>query len=56
MRYRREFYSKHPEAVPTSCSDAGEVGEHSQIYTPDEAISLSLEYSKSDKSEMVINF
>ena len=53
MRCRREFYAKHPEAVPTNHSDAGEVSEHSHIYTPDEAISLSLEYFRSDKSEVV---
>jgi hypothetical protein len=51
MRCRREFYAKHPEAQPTSCIDQGEVGDQSNIYTPDEAISLSLEYFKSTTSE-----
>lgn len=44
MRFRREFYAKHPEAQPTSCVDQGEISDQSHIYTPDEAISLSLEY------------
>ncbi|PSN43935.1 hypothetical protein C0J52_03775 [Blattella germanica] len=51
MRCRRDYYSKNPEAVPTSRSDAGEVSENSHIYTPDEAISLSLEYFRSSRSE-----
>jgi hypothetical protein len=47
MRCRREFYAKHPEAQPTSCIDQGEISDQSHIYTPDEAISLSLEYFSS---------
>lgn len=47
MRCRREFYAKHSEAQPTSCLDQGEVSDQSNIYTPDEAICLSLEYFKS---------
>jgi hypothetical protein len=47
MRFRREFYAKHPEAQPTSCIDQGEINDQSHIYTPDEAISLSLEYFRS---------
>jgi hypothetical protein len=47
MRCRREFYAKHPEAQPTSCADQGEISDQSHIYTPDEAISLSLEYFRS---------
>ena len=51
MRCRREFYAKHPEAQPTSRMDQGEDSDQSHIYTPDEAISLSLEYFKSVTSE-----
>jgi hypothetical protein len=51
MRCQREFYAKHPEAQPTNLIDQGEVSEQSHIYTPDEAISLSLEYFKSATSD-----
>ncbi|XP_066997169.2 polycomb group protein Psc [Anabrus simplex] len=44
MRCRREFYSNHPEAKPLGHEERGEVTEQSSIYTPDESISLSLEY------------
>ncbi|XP_053982297.1 mucin-2-like [Hylaeus volcanicus] len=45
MRCRREFYSKHPEAYTqtTSPEARGEPIE-SHIYSPDESLSLSLEY------------
>ncbi|XP_003704518.2 uncharacterized protein LOC100879416 isoform X2 [Megachile rotundata] len=45
MRCRREFYSKHPEAYTqaTSPEARGEPTE-SHIYSPDESLSLSLEY------------
>jgi hypothetical protein len=51
MRWRREFYAKHPEAQPTSLIDQGVVGDQSHIYTPDEVICLSLEYFKSATSD-----
>lgn len=51
MRYRREFYAKHPEAQPTSHIDQGEDSDQSHIYTPDESISLSLEYFRSPTSD-----
>jgi hypothetical protein len=56
MRCRREFYAKHPEAQPTSHVDQGEVSAQSNIYTPDEAISLSLEYFKSSTSDKEVNW
>ncbi|XP_015597566.1 flocculation protein FLO11 [Cephus cinctus] len=45
MRCRREFYTKHPEARNESMSpeSRGEPTE-SHIYSPDESLSLSLEY------------
>lgn len=47
MRRRREFYSKHLEAKSqvVSPEDRGEPIE-SYIYSPDESLSLSLEYFK----------
>lgn len=47
MKRRREFYAEHPEADINgriSPEDRGEVAEQRFIYTPDETISLSLEY------------
>ncbi|KAL0118424.1 hypothetical protein PUN28_009231 [Cardiocondyla obscurior] len=46
MRCRREFYAKHPEVCTQSVSSEAR-GEptDSHIYSPDESISLSLEYS-----------
>ncbi|XP_063218822.1 probable serine/threonine-protein kinase nek3 [Bacillus rossius redtenbacheri] len=41
MQARREFY-KQSEATPTSVEDAGEDTSH--LYTPDDAVSLSLSY------------
>jgi polycomb group RING finger protein 4 len=55
MRCRQEFYAKHPEAQPTSCIDQGEDSDQSHIYTPDEAISLSLEYFRSPTSDKEVN-
>ncbi|GFG35331.1 hypothetical protein Cfor_10323 [Coptotermes formosanus] len=52
MRCRREFYAKHPEAQPTSRMDQGEDSDQSHIYTPDEAISLSLEYVKAPTTDI----
>ncbi|XP_063985597.1 polycomb group protein Psc-like [Diachasmimorpha longicaudata] len=45
MRCRREFYEKHPEAPLSSMSPEAR-GEpiESHIYSPDESLSLSLEY------------
>ena len=50
MRCRREFYSKHPEACTqaTSPEARGESTE-SHIYSPDESLSLSLEYFNPSK-------
>lgn len=50
MRCRREFYSKHPEACTqaTSPEARGEPIE-SHIYSPDESLSLSLEYFSPSK-------
>ncbi|XP_029041813.2 LOW QUALITY PROTEIN: GATA zinc finger domain-containing protein 7-like [Osmia bicornis bicornis] len=50
MRCRREFYSKHPEACTqaTSPEARGEPTE-SHIYSPDESLSLSLEYFSPSK-------
>ncbi|XP_076750602.1 uncharacterized protein LOC143423277 [Xylocopa sonorina] len=50
MRYRREFYLKHPEAYAqaTSPEARGEPTE-SHIYSPDESLSLSLEYYSPSK-------
>ncbi|GAB6020496.1 Polycomb group ring finger [Chamberlinius hualienensis] len=46
MKRRRDFYSAHPEeaALVVNLEDRGEVHENRFIYTPDEDISLSLEY------------
>lgn len=55
MRCRREFYAKHPEAQPTSRMDQGEDSDQSHIYTPDEAISLSLEYVKAPTTDIEVN-
>jgi len=55
MRCRREFYAKHPEAQPTSRIDQGEDSDQSHIYTPDEAISLSLEYFRSPTTDKEVN-
>jgi len=55
MRCRREFYAKHPEAQPTSRIDQGEDSDQLHIYTPDEAISLSLEYFRSPTSDKEVN-
>lgn len=45
MRCRREFYAKNPEALRSTTSPEGR-GEpvESHIYSPDESLSLSLEY------------
>lgn len=45
MRCRREFYAKHPEECSQAMSSEarGEPTE-SHIYSPDESLSLSLEY------------
>ncbi|CAK9822078.1 Polycomb complex protein BMI-1 [Anthophora retusa] len=50
MRCRKEFYSKHPEACTqaTSPEAKGEPTE-SHIYSPDESLSLSLEYFSPSK-------
>jgi hypothetical protein len=55
MRCRREFYARDPEAQPTSRIDQGEDSGQSHIYTPDEAISLSLEYFRSPTSDKEVN-
>lgn len=44
MRLRREFYSKHPNQLPSNPEDRGEVTEQ-YIYSSDETICLSLEYA-----------
>ncbi|KAK4023980.1 hypothetical protein OUZ56_009373 [Daphnia magna] len=44
MRLRREFYSKHPNDLPSNPEDRGEVTDHF-IYSSDETICLSLEYA-----------
>ncbi|KAG5336369.1 BMI1 protein, partial [Acromyrmex charruanus] len=46
MRRRREFYAKHPEeTIQTISSEARGKPIESYIYSPDESLSLSLEYS-----------
>ncbi|XP_034250991.1 polycomb group protein Psc-like [Thrips palmi] len=45
MKFRQEFYAKHPEAPPSSPEDRGIVDPiECQFYSPDEPVSLSLEY------------
>ncbi|XP_076330037.1 polycomb complex protein BMI-1-A-like [Tachypleus tridentatus] len=46
MKRRRDFYEVHPEAAAhvTCQEDRGELTEQRVIYTPDDSISLSLEY------------
>ena len=44
MRLRRDFYSKHPNQLPSNPEDRGEVTEQF-IYSSDETICLSLEYA-----------
>lgn len=45
MRYRREFYAKHPEIHSQVISpEARGESIESHIYSPDESLSLSLEY------------
>ncbi|XP_033337475.2 uncharacterized protein LOC117226839 isoform X1 [Megalopta genalis] len=45
MRCRRDFYSKHPEAsAQTASPEARGEPTESHIYSPDESLSLSLEY------------
>ena len=55
MRCRREFYLKHPEACTqaTSPEARGEPIE-SHIYSPDESLSLSLEYFSPSKDVKAI--
>lgn len=52
MRYRKEFYAKHPEerSRVTSPEAKGEPVE-SYIYSPDESLSLSLEYYSPEATE-----
>ncbi|XP_012054367.1 PREDICTED: uncharacterized protein LOC105617422 [Atta cephalotes] len=46
MRRRREFYAKHPEeSIQTISAEARGKPIESYIYSPDESLSLSLEYS-----------
>ncbi|XP_064648453.1 polycomb complex protein BMI-1-like isoform X2 [Lineus longissimus] len=53
MQRRREFYTAHPEAATSrsvsSSEERGEVDVERPIYTEDENISLSLEYSYNGK-------
>ncbi|XP_015431248.1 PREDICTED: polycomb group protein Psc-like [Dufourea novaeangliae] len=50
MRCRREFYSKHPEAcTQTASPEARGEPTESHIYSPDESLSLSLEYFSPSK-------
>ncbi|XP_076298906.1 uncharacterized protein LOC143217983 isoform X1 [Lasioglossum baleicum] len=50
MRCRREFYSKHPEAcAQTASPEAKGEPTESHIYSPDESLSLSLEYFSPSK-------
>ncbi|KAK7792041.1 hypothetical protein R5R35_001676 [Gryllus longicercus] len=51
MHRRRDFYAKHLEAIPTSNEDGGEVSENSDIYTPDESFSLSLQYLNTEEDD-----
>jgi len=45
MKSRREFYSSRPDAPPSSLEDRGETPlELCPFYTPDEPVSLVLEY------------
>lgn len=45
MKFRQEFYAKHPEAPPSSPEDRGVVDPiECQFYSPEEPVSLSLEY------------
>ncbi|XP_076326055.1 uncharacterized protein LOC143233582 [Tachypleus tridentatus] len=46
MKRRRDFYSTHPieDACVTSHEDRGELTEQREIYSPEDTISLSLEY------------
>lgn len=47
MKLRRDFYSKHPDQLPQSPLDRGEITEQF-IYSSDETICLSLEYADND--------
>lgn len=53
MRCRREFYAKHPKACSKALSSEAR-GEpiHSHIYSADESLSLSLEYSNPNTEEL----
>lgn len=47
MKFRQEFYSKHPEAPPSSLGDRGIVDPiECPFYSPEEPVSLSLEYKQ----------
>jgi hypothetical protein len=52
MRARRDFYVANKEAAPSNKEDAGEVTEASYIYTADEPVSLSLQYSGQNDSQV----
>lgn len=45
MRCRREFYAKHPEACSQAMSEVYGQPVNSYIYSADESLNLSLEYS-----------
>lgn len=51
MCRRRDFYLRHPEQRPGVAEENGEVIPYSHIYTPDESISLSLEYYNNNETE-----
>ncbi|XP_067120888.1 polycomb complex protein BMI-1-A-like [Centruroides vittatus] len=45
MKRRREFYAQHPEVVPASSEERGEVlGGERLIFSPKDMISISMEY------------
>lgn len=44
MCRRREFYAKHFDQKPAGAEETGDVTQITNIYTPEESISLSLEY------------
>ena len=44
MQNRIKFYSGHPEAEPANTEDAGEVTPDSLVFSPEDEISMSIEY------------
>ena len=48
MKRRRDFYASHPDAVPSSPEDSGQLVDHHMFYMANDKISLSLEYGYGD--------